>query len=58
MIARRIHGLIRDGSVYDKETEMLRQIRYSDIVILARSITDGRRPVLPCSGKKAFRLTR
>ena len=38
MIARRIHELIRDGSVYDKETETLRRIRYSDIVILARSI--------------------
>ena len=38
MIARRIHGLIRDGSVYDKETETLRRVRYSDIVILARSI--------------------
>lgn len=38
MIARRIHELIRDGSVYDRETETLRRIRYSDIVILARSI--------------------
>ena len=38
MIARRIHELIRDGSVYDRETEALRRIRYSDIVILTRSI--------------------
>lgn len=38
MIARRIHELIQNGSVYDKETETLRRIRYSDIVILARSI--------------------
>ena len=38
MIARRIHELIQNGSVYDKETETLRRIRYSDIVILTRSI--------------------
>ena len=38
MIARRIHELIQNGSVYDKETETLRRVRYSDIVILARSI--------------------
>lgn len=38
MIARRIHELIQNGSVYDKETETLRRVRYSDIVILTRSI--------------------
>lgn len=38
MIARRIKELIRNGSVSDKETGKLRSIRFSDIVILTRSI--------------------
>ena len=38
MIARRIRGLIRDGALIDRETGGLRKVRYSDIVILTRSI--------------------
>ena len=38
MISRRIHELIMDGVVLDKETQKYRRVRYSDIVILTRSI--------------------
>ena len=38
MIADRIHGIIRDGVVLDKETGGYRKVHYRDIVILTRSI--------------------
>ena len=37
-IAERIHRLIRDGVVLDKETGEYRRVHYRDIVILTRSI--------------------
>lgn len=38
MIAMRIRELLRSQKVTDKETGELRDVRYSDIVILTRSI--------------------
>ena len=38
MIAGRIRRLMREGQVMDKGSGMLRPVRYSDIVILIRSI--------------------
>lgn len=38
MIAMRIRELLRSQKVVDKETGELRNVRYSDIVILTRSI--------------------
>lgn len=38
MISRRIRELIMNGVVLDKETREYRRVRYSDIVILTRSI--------------------
>ncbi len=38
MIARRIHELIRNGAVVDRETGGYRRVQYRDIVVLTRSI--------------------
>ena len=38
MIAGRIRRLLAEGKVTDKETGELRRVKYSDIVILTRSI--------------------
>ena len=39
MVAKRIQKLVESGQVTDKETGALRQARYSDIVILSRSLS-------------------
>lgn len=38
MIAKRIRKLMREGIVFDKETETYRPVKYKDIVILTRSV--------------------
>lgn len=38
VIAERIHGLMKTQKVWDKHQEKLRDVRYSDIVVLTRSL--------------------
>ena len=38
-IGLRIRELIRNGSIYDRETELIRPVRYGDIVILLRTMS-------------------
>ncbi|WP_029067487.1 helicase-exonuclease AddAB subunit AddA [Lachnobacterium bovis] len=41
MVANRIKKLVKEHKVVDKETNQLREVKYSDIVILLRSTTAG-----------------
>lgn len=53
MIAHRIKGLLQSGQVTDKITGELRQVKYKDIAILVRSMTDvamGLKTVLAAEG--------
>ena len=57
MISRGYMSLIMDGVVLDKETQKYRRVRYSDIVILTRSIRGWRKSSPRSSRKRGYRLT-